>query len=144
MHENPGITNRRLEMPFARLTLTSIPTLDQANHLATELTGLIAHDLGKRQELTSILVETSGIFHWAIGAEGRLTAAHLEVCVTAGTNSEQEKRAFIANAMTILRTVLPGLNPATYVVIRELLATDWGYDGRTQADRSKERIQGTA
>lgn len=112
------------------------PYADEATHLARELTALIARDLGKRHDLTSVLIETPGAFHWAIGDGGRPSAAHLEVCVTAGTNSEQEKRAFSTNAMAILQRALPDLDPATYIVVKELPATDWGYGGRTQADRA--------
>lgn len=123
-------------MPFARLTMTPARTPNQARHLADEITALIAHDLGKQYDLTSVLIETPGVFHWAIGSGYRPSAAHLEVCVTSGTNSEQEKRAFIRNAMAILRDALPDLDPATYVIIKELPATNWGYGGRTQADRA--------
>lgn len=52
-------------------------------------------------------------------------AAHLEVCVTLGTNTEAEKRHFIGNAMRLLRHAVPSLATATYVVVKELSATDW-------------------
>jgi 4-oxalocrotonate tautomerase len=126
-------------MPFARLTITAIPLPKAADDLARELTNLIARDLGKRHELTSVLVEAPSGTHWTIGAELRPVAAHLEVCVTAGTNTEDEKRAFVAHAMAMLHHALPGLDPATYVVVKELSATDWGYDGLTQADRATAR-----
>jgi 4-oxalocrotonate tautomerase len=126
-------------MPFARLTLMPAPAPEQAERLAAGLTELIAHDLGKQRDLTSVLIETPSFVRWLIGADGRATAAHLEVCVTAGTNSEQEKRAFVANSMKMLREGLRGLDPATYVVVKELSATDWGFDGSTQADRANER-----
>ncbi|MFT4080260.1 tautomerase family protein [Rhodomicrobium sp.] len=126
-------------MPFARLTITPTPLQENAQALAAELTDLIAHDLGKHRDLTSVLVETTGSQVWTIGASERASAAHLEVYVTAGTNSEDEKRTFIANAMALLRRAYPNLGAATYVVVKQLPATDWGYDGRTQADRAKER-----
>lgn len=122
-------------MPFARLTV--IPAPDLGPKLAADLTDLISHDLEKRHDLTSVLVETPGPGLWTIGAVPTAAAAHLEVWVTAGTNSESEKQQFVANAMALLRQALPGLARATYVVVTELPATNWGYDGRTQADRAQ-------
>ncbi len=124
-------------MPFARLTLNAPPAHELADDLSIRLTELIALNLGKRHELTSVLVEAPGFSRWMIGAREQPIAAHLEVCVTGGTNSEQEKRSFVANAMEMLRKALPGLDRATYIVVKEVAATDWGYDGRTQADRGK-------
>lgn len=107
------------------------------------LASLGARHSGRSKDCATIRCHspTPGAFHWAIGDGGRPSAAHLEVCVTAGTNSEQEKRAFSTNAMATLQRALPDLDPATYIVIKELPATDWGYGGRTQADRAIQRGQ---
>ncbi len=126
-------------MPFARLTLIPAPAPETVQRLAAGLTDLIARDLNKRHELTSVLTETPGTSHWTIDAQEQEIAAHMEVCVTAGTNSEEEKRTFVGNAMALLHQVLPGLDPATYIVVKELPACDWGYDGLTQADRAKQK-----
>lgn len=123
-------------MPFARLTLIPAQSLDLVQLLTNELTSLIAGDLGKRHELTAILVETPVPAHWTIGSAATEVAAHLEVCVTAGTNTDAEKSIFIGNAMHLLRQVMPVLPTATYVVVKELPATAWGYDGKTQAARA--------
>ena len=127
-------------MPFARLTVIPAPAPELAHRLATDLKTLIARELRKQHDLTSVLIETPGRYDWAIGAVRTETAAHLEVCVTAGTNSEDEKRAFIETAMLVLRQALPGLAEATYIVVKELPAVDWGYDGLTQAFRAAQRI----
>ena len=123
-------------MPFARLSLIPAqnPAITQA--LIATLRDMIAGFLGKRPDLTSILVETPEAPHWTVGTDSPAAAAHLEVSVTAGTNTEAEKRDFIANAMGALEEAVPGLPVATYVVIRELPASSWGYGGRTQADRA--------
>jgi len=61
--------------------------------------------------------------------------ARLEISITAGTNTAEEKQEFIGEAHRLLREHLGGLEEASYVVVRELPAGDWGYGGRTQADR---------
>ncbi len=125
-------------MTFARLTMIPALTTEVANQLNIDLTDLIANGLGKKHELTSVLIETPSEGCWTIGAENQKPCAHLEVCVTTGTNSEDEKRAFVANDMSLLRQVAPKLAKATYVVVTELPASNWGYDGVTQADRAKQ------
>ncbi|MEB2871285.1 tautomerase family protein [Pseudomonas rhizosphaerae] len=126
-------------MPFARLTMSLDLPVDQSRHLCNELTDLIASALGKRRELTSVLMEVMGAHHWTVGGTDQPTAAHLEVCVTAGTNTEEQKAVFMVGAMALLRSALPNLNPATYIVVKEHPGTDWGYDGRSQADRARRR-----
>ncbi len=123
-------------MPFARLTLTPSPGPEAAQGLAAELTNLIAARLGKRRDLTSVFVEAPGASRWTIGGVAHDAGAHLEVLVTAGTNTRDEKRAFIRDAMDALQHAIPDLASATYVVVKEVPGTDWGYDGRTQSDRA--------
>jgi 4-oxalocrotonate tautomerase len=127
-----------MKMPFARLTLIPAPSSEDADRLAVGLTDLIARDLNKRRELTSVIIETPAKFYWAIGAEEKEAAAHLEACVTAGTNSDSQKQMFVSNAMSLLREIQPSLHSATYVVVKELPASDWGFDGITQANRVKQ------
>ncbi|MFL0693594.1 MAG: 4-oxalocrotonate tautomerase family protein [Agrobacterium tumefaciens] len=125
-------------MPFARLTYHP-PHPDRERDLARALTDLIATDLAKRHDLTSVQIESTLTKTWTIGGELQPGAAHLEVFVTAGTNTVEQKRAFLNKAMALLRAEWPELHPATYVVVQELPATDWGYDGLSQADRAAAR-----
>ena len=64
--------------------------------------------------------------------------AWLEISITAGTNSEAQKARFIQAAFDELQRLLApggGFEVASYVTVRELPATDWGYGGRTQRAR---------
>ncbi|GAB1435911.1 hypothetical protein MASR2M32_21550 [Sphaerotilus sulfidivorans] len=85
---------------------------------------------------------------WTIGGEpveppgsaaeagpARATFA-LEIRITAGTNTAQQKADWIAAAWDTLRRALPdALVEASYVSVLELPADDWGWGGRTQAAR---------
>ncbi len=63
-------------------------------------------------------------------------AVHVDATITAGTNSPEEKARFIEQTMKLLNHVFGGeLNPATYIVIAEVPAQSWGYDGQTQESR---------
>ena len=128
-------------MPFLRLTLAPEPSPSVAAALAQGLTTLMAERLRKNAALTSVLVESTPSL-WTIGGAAQRTAAHLDATITAGTNTEAEKAAFIADAMMLLRTHVPDLHAATYVTLREVAASDWGYDGRTQAARRAEASPG--
>lgn len=122
-------------MPFARLTYHP-PHPDREPDLARTLTDLIASDLAKRHDLTSVQIEAAPAQTWTIGGKRPPSTAHLEVFVTAGTNTVEQKREFQKKAMALLRAEWPELYPPTYVVVHELPATDWGYDGMSQADRA--------
>lgn len=122
-------------MPFVRLTVTPAPTPEAARRLAEGATRLMAEILGKKVELTSVLVEAPGVAAWTIGAATQPRAAHLEALVTEGTNNEEEKRTFLRRAMELLNAELAPLPEATYVVVRDIPAGDWGYGGLSQADR---------
>ena len=122
-------------MPFARLTILPQQSAETTARLAGDLTDLIARDLRKRHDLTSVLVESPpGL--WTIASVARSTAVNLEVTVTAGTNTDGDKRAFLAAATALLRRHLPDLHPASYCTVREIAGSDWGYDGLSQADRA--------
>jgi len=127
-------------MPFVNIKVAG-PTLtpDQILRLQREATRLTADMMRKKQELTAVLVEQVDDSRWTVGAAPVRAAAHFDVNVTAGTNTADEKRRFIAEAMQLLRSVIgPALHPVCYVVVHEVAADSWGYEGRTQADRTAE------
>lgn len=126
-------------MPFIRISVAgAAPSQDQIAQLQLKTTQLMADILGKRSEVTVVTVESSAASHWAIGgkclAEDQVLA-QMEAFITAGTNSEQERAAFIAAAHQMMAAVLHPMMSPLYVVIIEVEATDWGYDGKTQAAR---------
>jgi len=126
-------------MPFVRITISG-PALapEQVSRFQTEMTELMATTLGKRADLTSVLVEQPATADWAIGGTAVKVAVHVEATITAGTNSPEQKARFIEKAMGLLTSVLGSeLNPATYIVVNEVPANAWGYDGRTQESRQQ-------
>jgi 4-oxalocrotonate tautomerase len=87
------------------LTLKTAPLIDTAARapLARALTGITHHTLGKRRDVTAVVIEDLPAAGWA------------ELQRQLGGSS--------------------GLEPASYIVVRELPAGDWGWGGRTQAAR---------
>ena len=108
--------------------------------VARELTAITASILGKRPELTAVMIEEVPASRWQVGAHPvRRTTFWLEISITAATNTAAQKAAFVEAAFDALQGLLGGggngLEPASYVIVRELSATDWGYGGQTQAAR---------
>lgn len=124
-------------MPFIRITVSGT-TLSprQIQRLHQQTADLMTAALGKRRELTSVLVEQPAKGGWAVGDASMPVSAHLEAKVTQGTNTAAEKARFIAEAMSMLKNVLgDGLDDRTYIIIDEIAGDAWGYGGRTQDDR---------
>jgi len=124
-------------MPFIHVTHTTPASHDSEMAVAQGITALMHTVLRKKAELTSVLVERVPAPTWTIGGTRPPGTAHVEANITAGTNTETEKATFIREAMALLGAELGTLPQATYVILREIPATDWGYDGETQKARQE-------
>lgn len=128
-------------MPFIRITVGQPLTEPSKLRIGSQATKLISDLLGKRREVTSVLVESVANDGWCINgeicADAQTPPVHCDIYITAGTNSDDEKSRMIAAMHQLLGQELGSIPEASYVVIRELPATDWGYAGRTQAARRK-------
>lgn len=126
-------------MPYIRISIGgNVPAPDQVTALQRKTTQLMAEILSKRSEVTVVTVESSAASHWSIGGSHLAqdqALAQMEAFITAGTNSEQEKADFISAAQQMICDVLNAAISPLYVVIIEVDAANWGYDGKTQACR---------
>lgn len=126
-------------MPTLHLKVTPLLNPPQYRALAVALTRLTALHLGKREAVTAVVIDDLPAARWYIGGHDveRATAL-LEVSVTSGTNTVEQKEAFIAAAFAELQRQLGNGRPleeASYVIVREVAGTDWGYSGISQAAR---------
>lgn len=132
-------------MPYLNLKLSGPPSTETAQLLAATLADLTTDALGKKREVTSVAVEFVPGEHWLVGGpsvvEQALATFYLEVKITAGTNTKDEKAAYIRQAFEVLAGHLGPAHPASYVVVHEVGADAWGYQGLTQERRY---IQGRA
>ncbi len=132
-------------MPFVDLTLHHAAPPERALiAVRTGLTRLMADVLRKRADLTVVAIKLEHPESIAIGGKplapgewsGRLVAF-----VTAGTNSESEKAQFLAEAYGLLAQHLSRPASPFYIVVQEVPAGAWGYDGRSQAERARSPAQ---
>ncbi len=128
-------------MPLIQITLAGpVPSPATLHRLQRETTRLMRDVLHKEAALTVVGISHLPAGAVAAGGEPVAAAAWLQGLITAGTNSAAEKAEFIAAAETMLIGALGDHGAPTYVALQEVPATDWGYDGRTQAARRQERL----
>jgi 4-oxalocrotonate tautomerase len=128
------------------LTLKFTPPLDDTRRLQARgatLTEITHRTLGKRRDVTALVIEAVPMERWTIGGQPpQRPTVMLELTITAGTNTAPQKARFVHEAFDAMQDALSparGLEPASYVRVHELPATDWGYGGLTQAERRRER-----
>lgn len=132
-------------MPTLLLKVSPLQNPSRYRRLAAELTRLTAEHLSKRAEVTAVMIDDLPAARWYVGGvDVQRPTAFLEISITQGTNTAQQKTAFIAAAFAELQEQLGAGQPlteASYVIVRELPAGDWGYGGQTQATRQAARAQ---
>jgi 4-oxalocrotonate tautomerase len=126
-------------MPTLLLKVSPLQNPPRYAALASALTRITADTLGKRAEVTAVVIDDIPAARWYVGGRDvQRPTAMLEISITQGTNTAEEKEAFIAQTWHELERQLGAgqpLEPASYVIVREVPATDWGYGGQTQAAR---------
>ena len=132
-------------MPYLNVRLCAPESAETSGEVAALLTELTADLLGKKRALTSVTVDYVSADHWYVGGQAmasqRATTFYLDIKITEGTNSKDQKAAYVAKVFAGLEAVLGTLHEASYVVIHEVRADAWGYEGRTQEFRY---VQGRA
>lgn len=131
-------------MPTLTVKLAPLPSEPVQQRLAEALTAVTVDTLGKREAVTAVVFEPVPASQWWIGGRHvQKATAMLEIRITAGTNTAAQKARFIEAADAVLQRHLAphaALEEASYIVVRELPGTDWGYDGVTQRERQLARV----
>lgn len=95
--------------------------------------------LGKRREVTVIHIQESKYQQWSTNgialSSDQPIGAYVDIKITDGTNTPEEKAEMVALTVKMLVDVVGTLQEACYVVIDDVAADSWGYNGLTQAAR---------
>lgn len=126
-------------MPYIQIRLTASNTVSSAR-LGAEASRLMAELMGKRREVTVVEVVHPASDWFLAGAAITGPAAYVDIKITRGTNSEAQKALLLAAFQRLLETEPGRLDAPAYVVIHEIPASDWGYDGLPQASRLAGRL----
>ncbi|MEO8305316.1 MAG: tautomerase family protein [Betaproteobacteria bacterium] len=126
-------------MPFLNVKLTGLESLERSAKIAAVLTDLTVDVLKKKRELIAVAIEFVVPERWFIGAtslhEQAISSFYLDIKVTEGTNTKDEKSRYVAEVFAALEAIIGALAPASYIVVQEVHADAWGYQGQTQEFR---------
>jgi len=126
-------------MPYLSFHVSANASQKQSDQVASVLTELTATVLGKKRELTAVEINATSPKGWYIGgrilAGQELVTFYLDIKVTEGTNTKNEKSQYVRQVFEAVAEIFGPLAPASYVVIHEVHADAWGYEGRTQEYR---------
>jgi 4-oxalocrotonate tautomerase len=126
-------------MPMITLQVAGQPDDDLTRRLVEAVTSLTAERLGKDPRVTAVAVEYLPRAQWFIGGKSagelRRPAFFLDVRISDGTNTKDEKARYVAEAYAVLDRLLGGVDPESYVHVNDVRADGYGYGGLTQERR---------
>lgn len=127
-------------MPLITVTYCSPqPTPTTKADIAAAVSDLTARILRKDPKVTAIIVKAVDATDWFAGgrslAEQGLASYWLDIHVTEGTNTKDEKAAYLAAMFRRMGELLGPLHPETYLHVDEVKADAYGFGGLTQEQR---------
>jgi len=127
-------------MPLITVSYTSSrqsPSLKA--DIASAVSELTAKILRKDPEVTAIIVKSVDASDWFAGgqslAEQKLASYWIDIHVTEGTNTKDEKAAYLAAMFERMAEILGPLHPETYLHVDEVKGDAYGFGGLTQERR---------
>ena len=110
-----------------------------AERVAHAVNKLSADILHKDPAITAITVEELDPAKWFVGnrplTQHGLAAFWLDIRVVDGTNTRDEKAAFIAATFAAMGELIGPLHNESYVYVNEVRGDAYGYGGLTQNER---------
>src|SRR5438445_1075064 len=127
-------------MPLITVTYSSFrkaPSLKA--EIASAVSDLTARILHKDPKVTAIIVKSVDASDWFAGgkslAEQKLASFWLDVHVTDGTNTKDEKAAYIAAMFKRMGELLGPLHHESYLHVDEVKGDAYGFGGLSQERR---------
>lgn len=128
-------------MPYLNVRLGGEPLDEPAKQaLLLRLTDLMETVMGKDREVTVVSLDEAPDRRWATGGRALAPAARMaqvDVKITRGTNDADDKQRLIGNVTAAVMEIAGDSVGPIYVVIDEVPADAWGYDGLSQAERKR-------
>ena len=126
-------------MPMITVQIAGEPDVGLAGEVQRAIGSLTAKLLGKDPNVTAVAIEFVPRRLWFIA--GRSTeelgksAFFVDVRISDGTNSKDEKARYIAETFASLSRLLGGAHAESYVHVNDVRADAYGYGGLTQERR---------
>jgi 4-oxalocrotonate tautomerase len=132
--------DRRKTMPLITVTYASsrnAPTLKA--DIAAAVSELTAKILRKDPKVTAIIVKSVDAADWFAGgrslAEQKLASYWLDIHITEGTNTKDEKAVYLAAMFKRMGELLGPLHHESYLHVDEVRGDAYGFGGLTQERR---------
>lgn len=126
-------------MPYLNVRIAMKESSAIAEKVVSILMTHTAEILGKKSEVTSIAIDFVSPELWFVGGSrlgtDRTVTFYLDIKVTEGTNTKAEKADYVKKVFADLDAILGPITPASYIVIHDVRADSWGFQGRTQEHR---------
>ncbi len=131
-------------MPYINFRIGNTLENAQRNQLYEKTTSLMKGIMGKRREVTVVHIQESEPHLWATNAVALDTdspvGAYVDIKVTEGTNTPEEKAEMLSETAKMLKEVVGVVQEACYVLIDDIPANSWGYNGKSQAQRAASKL----
>ena len=135
-------------MPILQVTLSGAADPALAAKVAARLSDLTAGILRKDPALTSVALTFVAPDLWFVGgrslSDAGLASFWLDIVVVDGSNTKDEKAAYLSAVFAAMADLLGPLHPESYILVREVKADAYGYGGRTQERRYVEKALAAA
>ncbi|QOG20670.1 MULTISPECIES: tautomerase family protein [Bradyrhizobium] len=107
--------------------------------IANAVSELTAEILHKDPAVTAIIVKAVDASDWFAGgkslAEQKLASYWIDIHVSEGTNTKDEKAAYLAAMFKRMAEILGPMHPETYLHVDEVKSDAYGFGGLTQERR---------
>jgi 4-oxalocrotonate tautomerase len=127
-------------MPLISITYSTqreAPSLKAG--IAAAVTELTAKILHKDPKVTAVIVKSVDAADWFAGgkslAEQKLASYWIDIHVSEGTNTKDEKAAYLAAVFARMGELLGPLHEETYLHVDEVKGDAYGFGGLTQERR---------
>jgi 4-oxalocrotonate tautomerase len=126
-------------MPFLNLKISALPSPARTAQLTAVLLDLTAQVLHKQPAVVALVIDYVDPAHWVVGGktleEQGLNSFFLDIRITDGTNTKDEKAVYQQQLFAQLGELLGSLHPVSYVHVHDVRAEAYGYEGLTQEFR---------
>jgi 4-oxalocrotonate tautomerase len=127
-------------MPLIAVTVASPHKhMPEKDRIAAEVSRLSSTILRKDPKVTAVIVTLVPPEDWFCAgrslAEAKLASFWLDIHITDGSNTKDEKAAFIAAAYRSMKALIGPLHEESYVHVHDVRDDAYGFGGLTQGRR---------
>jgi 4-oxalocrotonate tautomerase len=126
-------------MPYLNVKIS----MPESSEVADKIVGILMQHtseiLGKKSNVTSVEVDFIAPNKWFVGgvrvSDQQAVTFYLDIKVTDGTNTKAEKAKYVSSVFADFESILGSITLASYIVIHDVRADSWRFQGRTQEYR---------